>query len=138
MYVCKTILSQRGAFFSFLFMVYINSHYPKFILRYLTKYCFFSPIFTSRKRTWVYPISAVLFSIYKRSGSLFQTVSSSVGFSGSRYSVWFFNIPYTIFTRRLDIQISACCLFFPSSCFFWKYSRNTGCLAVPLGATCTI
>lgn len=31
-----------------------------------------------------------------------------------------------------------CCLFFPSSCFFWKYSRNTGCLAVPLGATCTI
>lgn len=35
--------------------------------------------------------------------------------SGSRYSVWFFNIPYTIFTRLRAMQISA--LFILSVCY---------------------
>lgn len=75
---------------------------------------------------------------YKRSDCRFQTVSSPVFLSGSRYSVWFFNIPYTIFTKRLAMQINAWGLFLPSSSFFRKYSRNTGFLGVPLGDTCTI
>ncbi len=44
---------------------------------------------------------------YKRSDSLFQTVSSPVFLSGSRYSVGLFNIPYTIFTMCLATQINA-------------------------------